>query len=129
MSAQNQHSIQLSEATQQQIAWLREQGHGNRTAIIRTAVDRMYREESARKGEEAAMGNYFNLSKVNISAVTKGVRRDVPKATETEVEAFIDADWPNAQEHQDWLNHASSKEIADWVAAVMVNTHPSMVSE
>lgn len=73
------------------------------------------------------MGNYFDLSSVDVEAVTRIVRESVPAVTEDEVEQFIDSDWPNASEHQEWLNTVSAKEIADWVASVMVNTHKSMV--
>jgi len=32
-------------------------------------------------------------------------------------EAFCLADWPEGQEHQDWLNKATAEEIADWAIA------------
>jgi bisphosphoglycerate-independent phosphoglycerate mutase (AlkP superfamily) len=78
-----------------------------------------------RKGE--TMTQYFDLSAVDIEAVAGLVRNEVPEATNAEIEAFIAADWPNADEHQDWLNSATSEQIASWVSAVLVNTHPSMV--
>jgi len=31
------------------------------------------------------------------------------------IEEFILADWHGGQEHQDWLDEATSTEIADWI--------------
>lgn len=31
------------------------------------------------------------------------------------IELFILADWHEGQEHQDWLDEATSTEIADWI--------------
>lgn len=39
------------------------------------------------------------------------------KLTANEVESFCTADWPEGQEHQDWLDTATPEEIADWVIA------------
>lgn len=33
------------------------------------------------------------------------------------IEDFINADWPEGQEHLDWLESATAHEIADWVIA------------
>lgn len=75
------------------------------------------------------MGKYFDLKNVDVDAVTSEVQNTVPEASYNDVDSFIDADWPNAAEHQEWLNEASTDEIADWVASVLVNTHPSMVNQ
>jgi len=40
-----QTSVQLTEATEQQIQWLKNEGYGTFTDITRIAIDRMYREE------------------------------------------------------------------------------------
>lgn len=40
-------------------------------------------------------------------------------ADRDEVESFINADWPNSDEHAEWLATASVEEIADWVIAGM----------
>jgi len=42
-----QTSIQLSEATEQQVEQLKDRGFGNFTQIVRIAVDRMHQKESA----------------------------------------------------------------------------------
>jgi hypothetical protein len=68
-------------------------------------------------------GYYFDLSHVDLASLTKIVQESVPDATEEEIEQFVDADWPNAEEHQEWLDTATVKEIADWVAGVLMNTH------
>uniref|UniRef100_A0A6M3LXJ6 Uncharacterized protein n=1 Tax=viral metagenome TaxID=1070528 RepID=A0A6M3LXJ6_9ZZZZ len=74
------------------------------------------------------MGDYFNLDKLDMTEITRIVQHDgVPEATQDEVEQFIDADWANADEHQNWLDTANAQEIGDWVASVLLNTHPSMV--
>jgi hypothetical protein len=39
-----------------------------------------------------------------------------PKASNEDIEGFILADWPEGQEHQDWLDTADTREIADWIA-------------
>ena len=40
-----QVSMQLTKKTLEQLEYLRESGFGNRTDIVRLAIDRMYREE------------------------------------------------------------------------------------
>lgn len=37
--------------------------------------------------------------------------------TTGEVYEFCTADWPEGQEHQDWLDSATPEEIAGWVIA------------
>lgn len=44
-----QESVQLTEATKQQVATLREWGFGSLTPITRVAIDRMFREEWLRR--------------------------------------------------------------------------------
>jgi len=75
------------------------------------------------------MGNYFNLDEADLPEVTRIAQQHAPEATQTEVEQFIDSDWANAEEHQEWLDAATAQEIGDWVAAVLLNTHPSMVED
>jgi len=50
-----QKSIQIGDATQQQIDDLRRWGWGNFSDIVRMAIDRMWREEEERR--EAAAGS------------------------------------------------------------------------
>jgi hypothetical protein len=38
------------------------------------------------------------------------------------VNNVLDGDWPNADEHQEWLDSASVEEIADWVYCILINT-------
>ena len=75
------------------------------------------------------MSGYFNLDNVDVDAITRIVQASVPAATDDEVRDFIDADWPNADEHQGWLDSATADEVADWVASVLLNTHPSLNPE
>lgn len=44
-----QESVQLTDATKQQVESLREWGFGSLTPITRVAIDRMYREEWQRR--------------------------------------------------------------------------------
>jgi len=41
-----------------------------------------------------------------------------PAASDDVIESTVLADWHEGDEHQDWLNDASAKEIADWLAAM-----------
>ena len=42
-----------------------------------------------------------------------------PRVTESELEAHICADWHEGAEHQDWINTADPREIADWISATV----------
>lgn len=48
--------------------------------------------------------------------ITKLVNEKV-EMSEKEVSEFINADWPEGEEHTEWLEKASDKEIAEWVIA------------
>jgi bacterioferritin (cytochrome b1) len=37
------------------------------------------------------------------------------KVSEQTARQWIEYDWPNTEEHQQWLQTASDKEIADWI--------------
>jgi len=60
-----QTSIQINEATQQQIDDLNEWGHGNFSSIVRTAIDRMWYEEYQRRDTGPA---YNRLTPVEYAA-------------------------------------------------------------
>lgn len=34
-----------------------------------------------------------------------------------EVSGMVNADWPNQEEHQEWLQEATPQEVDDWVSA------------
>jgi len=40
-----------------------------------------------------------------------------PRATKALIKDHICSDWPNAVEHQEWLDTATPHEIVDWVAS------------
>ncbi|MBD3250927.1 hypothetical protein GF380_00390 [Candidatus Uhrbacteria bacterium] len=62
------------------------------------------------------VGKNFNIDDQVLVEITEILNSEVdPAATEGEVLAFIDADWPNADEHQEWLDGAEAEEIADWI--------------
>jgi len=44
----------------------------------------------------------------------------LPGVTIEDIERTVNYDWPNAAEHKAWLVAASDKEIASWIAAVLV---------
>jgi hypothetical protein len=52
----------------------------------------------------------MNTERIKRIAELAGVSAD-------EAREFIEADWANADEHAAWLETASDKEIADWIAA------------
>ena len=43
------------------------------------------------------------------------VGRELPDATNRDIEAFVYADWPEGQEHLQWLRTAPVAEIVTWV--------------
>jgi len=60
----------------------------------------------------------FTIDNDKLDEVTRIINHEAqPSATESKVAAFVLADWPEGDEHQQWLNVASPKEIADWVIA------------
>lgn len=42
-----------------------------------------------------------------------------PGVATEDVEATLLYDWPEGQEHQDWLDTADVQEIADWLASTV----------
>ena len=42
-----------------------------------------------------------------------------PGVATEDVEATLLYDWPEGQEHQDWLDTADVREIADWLASTV----------
>lgn len=67
-------------------------------------------------------GNHFNMNDSKFDAVVAAVRAASPDATEADILSIIDGDWPNAEDHQEWLNTATPVAIADWVDGVYINT-------
>ena len=60
----------------------------------------------------------FKIDQEKLAKVTEIINDEVqPDATESDVSAFVLADWEEGQEHQDWLDDAAAEEIADWVIA------------
>ncbi len=59
----------------------------------------------------------FQISDSKLTQVVEIVRSGNPAASRENVVDFINADWPNADEHQEWLNEATPMEIASWVEA------------
>ena len=59
----------------------------------------------------------YTIDKDAIQAVVSSASGRQYSLTAEEVELFCTADWPEGQEHQDWLDTATPEEIADWVIA------------
>ena len=60
----------------------------------------------------------YRIDRDKLEEITRILNRDVdPEVTEDVVEAEICADWHEGQEHQDWIDSTSAKEIADWLAS------------
>ena len=57
-----QTSVQLTEATEKQIDWLKGIGYGNFTDIARIAIDRMYREEMNQMNETPVYTTFYIVS-------------------------------------------------------------------
>jgi hypothetical protein len=63
----------------------------------------------------------FEIKGKKFDEILDIVRRDGYSRSDERAMAILDGDWPNAQEHQKWLNTATAQEIADWVTALMSN--------
>lgn len=59
----------------------------------------------------------FQISDTKLTQVVEIVTGSNPLASRENVVDFIDTDWPNADEHQQWLNEATPMEIASWIEA------------
>ena len=59
----------------------------------------------------------FTIDPTKLTAITAIVQTSRPAMTEAQVRDYCLADWPEGQEHQDWLDNAPVSEIADWVIA------------
>ena len=51
---------------------------------------------------------------MNINKIAK-----MANVSTQEAEDIINADWPNAEEHAEWLRSASDEEISEWVAQMV----------
>ena len=61
---------------------------------------------------------YYTISDEKLDEVTRFFNQETdPAATEELVKAQICADWNEGDEHQNWIDTADPKEIADWLAS------------
>lgn len=59
----------------------------------------------------------YTIDAEKLADVTRILNAETdPKATEELVEAEICGDWNEGAEHQAWINSATPREIADWLA-------------
>ena len=59
----------------------------------------------------------YTIDSDKLTAVTEIVNAETdPAATEASIELEICADWNEGADHQDWIDSAEPREIADWLA-------------
>lgn len=61
------------------------------------------------------------MKTTKLNAVVAAVREQEPRIPDTAIEEYIEADWPEGEEHADWLGSASVAEIATWVTEGLRN--------
>lgn len=118
-----QTSMQLTQATEAQITELKRLGYGSTSAVIRTAVDRMHQTETAKHptggNPMRRQGQYFSISDARLSGITAVAQlNDATVTAEQMIDICLDTDWPNAADHQRWLDTAPSSEIAHWAVDI-----------
>jgi len=60
-------------------------------------------------------GDYFSMDEERLDQLG-----DFTSATSDKVKSIcVDYDWPNAKEHQAWLDTAPIDEIADWIDCII----------
>lgn len=62
------------------------------------------------------MAEYYTIDSDKLAQVVTLVQARHPLTAE-QVRQFCLDDWPEGDEHQRWLDNASTEEIADWVVA------------
>jgi len=66
----------------------------------------------------------YTIDDEKLDQVTEIVNRDTdPAATPDLIRSQICADWPEGQEHQDWIDDADPEEIADWIGSFYQGRH------
>jgi len=63
-----------------------------------------------------AQGNY-HIDAERLESIVNAYAEYEPNVSTADVEATLLYDWPEGQEHQDWLDTADPQEVADWLAA------------
>ena len=58
---------------------------------------------------------HYTIDPTKLTAIIASVQTSRPAMTEAQVRDYCLADWPEGQEHQDWLDSATVEEIASWV--------------
>lgn len=60
---------------------------------------------------------HYTITDEKLDEITAIFRRETdPAATEATVKSAILADWPEGQDHQEWIDSATAQQIADWIA-------------
>ena len=94
-------NVRLAPATVAQLDTLATR-YGNRTAVIETAVDRMYQ-------QEGNMTTAYDRAVARVNATPE---------LESYRDLLIEYDWPNADEHYDWVATAPIAELVDWAQGI-----------
>ena len=62
----------------------------------------------------------YTIDEEKLERVTEIISSEVePGVTEDIIEDHICGDWPEGQEHQDWIDDGDAREIADWLEATV----------
>ena len=61
---------------------------------------------------------YYTIDADKLEKITLIVNEEIdPRATESDIEDLICADWSEGNAHQQWINTAKPQEIADWISS------------
>ena len=61
----------------------------------------------------------YRMDSEKLAEVTRIMNQETdPAVTEEIVEAHVCGEWREGEDHQDWLDSASAREIADWLASL-----------
>lgn len=60
----------------------------------------------------------FTINQEKLEKITEIINEKTdPEATPSLIESEICADWNEGDKHQEWIDTASTQEIADWIAS------------
>jgi hypothetical protein len=64
-------------------------------------------------------GTYFYADEMKLNAIIEACKAKTQCASDDVIGTLIDYDWPNAYDHQEWINTADIDEIVDWLLTIM----------
>ena len=63
------------------------------------------------------MAEYYTIGTERAAAIVERVQRERPQYSEQMIHRFLLADWPEGDEHQNWLDTAPAAGLVDWIIA------------